>query len=134
MQKYLKKDLSESPRYFEDDINIRDWIDLNEYRLMTEDEIDRHENPIKYWTQEQIVDYERSFLPPLTKRQFSLYLFDIGKYDLVMNALNTNPRFKIEFDTVSTIERSSPIVSTMGQILEWDDLVIDEKWKQAIEL
>ena len=84
--------------------------------------------------QEGVAEYERSLLPPLTKRQLSLYLFDIGKYDEVMNILNTNPRFKIEFDTVATIERSSPTVSAMGQILEWDDLMIDEKWKEAIKI
>ena len=47
MQKYIKTDLSEI-RYFEDDVNVSDWIDLNEYQLMTDDEIDRHENPEKY--------------------------------------------------------------------------------------
>lgn len=83
---------------------------------------------------EQIAEHERSLLPPLTKRQFSLYLYDIGKYDQVMDALNANPRFKIEFDTVATIERSSSTVSAMVQILEWDDLTINEKWKEALKL
>lgn len=85
-------------------------------------------------TPEQITEYERSLLSPLTKRQFSLYLYDIRKYDQVMDALNANPRFKIEFETVATIERNSPIVGAMGQILEWDDLTIDEKWKEALTL
>lgn len=85
-------------------------------------------------TTEEIAEYERSLLPALTKRQFSLYLYDVGKYDQVMDALNANPRFKIEFETVSVIERLSPTVSAMGQILEWDDLTIDEKWKEALTL
>jgi len=85
-------------------------------------------------TGNEIKEHERSLLPPLTKRQLSLYLYDIGKYEQVMDALNANPRFKIEFETVATIERSSPTVSAMGQILEWDDLTIDEKWKEVLKL
>lgn len=85
-------------------------------------------------TAEEIKEHERSLLSPLTKRQLSLHLFDIGKYDEVMNALNSNPRFKIEFETASVIERNSPTVSTIGQILEWDDLVIDEIWEAALLL
>lgn len=85
-------------------------------------------------TAEQKAEYERSLLSPLTKRQFSLYLYDIGKYEQVMGALNANPRFKIEFETVATIERSSSTVSAMGKILEWNDLTIDTKWKEALKL
>lgn len=39
MPKYIKNDLSEI-RYFEDDVNVSDWIDLNEYRLMTDEQVD----------------------------------------------------------------------------------------------
>lgn len=85
-------------------------------------------------TAEQKAEYERSLLSPLTKRQFSLYLYDIGKYEQVMGALNANPRFKIEFETVATIERSSSTVAAMGKILEWNDLTIDTKWKEALKL
>ncbi|MEX5443416.1 hypothetical protein WCE14_08615 [Acinetobacter schindleri] len=131
MQKYTN---GTEIRYFEDDVNVSDWIDLNEYRLMTDDEIERHENPMKYWTHEQVAEYERSLLPALTKRQFSLYLYDIEKYDQVMNALNESPRFKIEFDTAATIERNSPTVAAMAQVLEWNDLTIDEKWKEALKI
>lgn len=133
MKKYIKNDLSEI-RYFEDDVHVGDWIKLSEYRLMTNEEIDHNENPMKYCTPEQIAEYERSLLPPLTKRQLSLYLYDIGKYEQVMDALNANPRFKIEVDTVSVIERNSPTVTAMGQILEWDDSTIDEKWNEALIL
>ena len=131
MQKYTN---GKEVQYFEDDVNVSDWIDLNEYRLMTDDEIERHENPMKYWTHEQVAEYERSLLPALTKHQFSLYLYDIEKYDQVMNALNESPRFKIEFDTVATIERNSPTVAAMAQVLEWNDLTIDEKWKEALKI
>lgn len=101
---------------------------------MTADEIDRHLNPQNYLTdEEKRAAYLASF-PPLTKRQFSLYLYDIGKYDEVMNALNANPRFKIEFESVATIERLSSTVAAMGQILEWDAETVDNHWKEALKL
>lgn len=94
---------------------------------MTASEIDRHINPQKYYTAEQ----KRALLRPLTKRQFSLYLFDIEKYDQVMDAINANPRFKIEFDAVTNIERLSPTVSTMAELLGWSNEEIDVMWEQA---
>jgi hypothetical protein len=78
--------------------------------------------------------YKCSLLPALTKHQFSLYLYDIKKYEQVMNAINANPRFKIEFDTVATIERSSPTVSAMSKILKWDNSEIDQKWKEVLKI
>ena len=94
---------------------------------MTDDEIDKHINPHKYYTDEQ----KRALLRPLTKRQFSLYLFDTEKYDQVMDAINANPRFKIEFDVVANIERLSPTVSTMAELLGWSNEEIDVMWEQA---
>lgn len=97
---------------------------------MTADEIDRHINPQKYYTAEQ----KRALLCSLTKRQFSLYLFDIEKYDQVMDTINSNTRFKIEFDTVTDIERLSPTVSEMANLLGWSDEEIDVMWEQAVLL
>ena len=42
MQKYIKNDLSEI-HYFEADVVVSDWIDLNEFRVMTADEILQNE-------------------------------------------------------------------------------------------
>ena len=146
MQKYIKNDFSEI-RYFKDDVKVSDWIDLKEYRLMTNIEILKHEtNPntdYHVWngsawvdnrTAEEIAEYDRSLLQPLTKRQFALYLYDLGLYDQVMDALNADMRFKIELETVATVERNSPTVAAMGQLLGWDDATIDKKWEEALTL
>ena len=77
---------------------------------------------------------EHSFLPALTKRQFSLYLYDINKYEQVMNTINVNPCFKIEFETAVTIEWSSPTIWAIGTIFKWDNLEIDKKWKEALKI
>lgn len=115
--------------------NLTDYIIVDDSLLPIE--------PIESWVltngeikvnPHKLIEFNRLNLQQLTKRQFSLYLYDIGKYEQVMDALNANPRFKIEFETVSIIERNSPMVTAMGQILEWDDLTIDEKWREASKL
>ena len=85
-------------------------------------------------TPEQIAEYDRSLLPVLTKRQFALYLYDSNQYEAVMSAINANPRFKIEYDSVSDISRLSPTVSAMTALLGWTDEQVDVMWEQAITL
>lgn len=85
-------------------------------------------------TQEEIAAYERSLLKKLSKRQFSLYLYDNDMYDQVMQTIEENPRFKIEYDTVSEIERLSPTVTEMSNLLDWTAEQVDEMWKQALKL
>lgn len=144
MQKYIKNDLSEI-RYFEKDVKVGDWIDFNEYRLMTEEEILKHEmpKPTQFHTEwngiewvdnraaEEIAAYNRSLLPRLSKRQFALYLYDHNMYDQIMQAIEENPRFKIEYDTVSNIERLSPTVAEMTSLFGWTEDQVDQMWEAA---
>lgn len=147
MQKYIKKNLSEI-RYFDEGVSVGDYIDLSEYRLMSEEEIIRHESPrlsqfhtvwngskwIDPRTLEEIAAYNRSSLPRLSKRQFALYLYDHNMYDQIMQAIEENPRFKIEYDSVSDIERLSPTVSEMTALLGWTDEQVDQMWSEALTL
>ena len=85
-------------------------------------------------TKQEIDEYNRSLLPRLSKRQFALYLYDNEMYDEVMQAINANPRFKIEYDSVSDIERLSPTVAEMSSLLGWADEQVDKMWKEALSL
>lgn len=85
-------------------------------------------------TQVEIAAYKRSLLKKLSKQQFSLYLYDNDKYDQVMHAIEANPRFKIEYDTVSEIGRLSPTVTAMSNLLGWTDEWIDGMWREALTL
>lgn len=85
-------------------------------------------------TVEEIAAYNRSLLPKLSKRQFSLYLYDHQMYDQVMQAIEANPRFKIEYDAVSDIERLSPTVSEMTLLLGWTEEQVDQMWTEALTL
>ena len=112
----------------------QDHLITDNFVVMTADEIDRHENPEKYLSDEEKTIIKRQQLPKLSKRQFSLYLYDNDLYDQVMLAINSNPRFKIEFDAVADIERLSPTVSAMTALLGWTDEQVDTMWIEALTL
>ena len=53
----------------------------DEFIAMTEDDVDRHINPKKYMTDEQLYEIYVKSLRPLTRRQFRLALLDVGLLD-----------------------------------------------------
>ena len=118
---------------FEDDGSQDDLI-TEDFIRMSIEEVDKHCSPEKYLTEEDIAILKRQQLPKLSKRQFSLYLYDNDLYDQVMNAINADPRFKIEFDTVADIDRLSPTVLAMTELLSWTDNQVDEMWFYAINI
>ncbi|WP_179989790.1 hypothetical protein [Acinetobacter sp. YH1901141] len=73
-------------------------------------------------------------VPPLTKRQFNLYLYDAGLKDEVDALLATNPRAKVEFDSTDKVIRTSPTVEVMIALLDWTDEQVDQMWQQALTL
>lgn len=85
-------------------------------------------------TAEEIAAYKRSLFQKLSKRQFALYMYDHQMYDQVMQAIEANPRLKIEYDAVSDIERLSPTVSEMTSLLGWTDAQVDQMWAEALTL
>lgn len=85
-------------------------------------------------TEEEKLLLKRQSLSKLSKRQFSLYLYDHQMYDQVMQAIEANLRFKIEYDAVSDIERLSPTVSEMTALLGWTDEQVDQMWEHALTL
>ena len=73
-------------------------------------------------------------MPPLTKRQFNLYLYDSGLRDEVDALLSANPRAKVEFDSTDKVIRTSPTVEAMIALLGWTDEQVDKMWQQALML
>lgn len=101
---------------------------------MSVDEIDRHLNPQNYLTdEEKRAAYLASF-PVLSKRKFNLYLFDNGLKDEVDALLAENPRAKVEFDSADSVERASPTVEAMINLLGWTDEQVEQMWQEALLL
>ena len=91
-------------------------------------------------TQQEIDLYHRQQIPALTKRQFALALEDqkvdanTTLYDQVMKLIASDKRIKIEYETISKIERLHPSTVTMIRTLGLAEVKVDEIWKYALTL
>ena len=154
MQKYIKKDLSEI-RYFEDDVNVSDWIDLSKYRLMTNEEILKHETPkptefhttwngsewIDLRTEAEKLAYKRSQYPSLTRYQFLCCLLENGykSSNIEAQILTIEDEFTREitllgFKEATNFARIDESVIAMQSILNLNDEKVDAMWEYALTL
>lgn len=83
---------------------------------------------------EKAKEIDRQRLVPLSKRQFSLLMFDKGLTEQITTLFANNPREKIEFDNTDKIERTSPTVQTMIQALGWTNEQVDSLWLEALAI
>ena len=127
MQKYIKTDLSEI-RYFEDDVNVSDWIDLNEYHLMTDDEIGHHENPEKYLSDEEKAQLNRERMPTLTPIEFDIKLNNAGLYDAVQELIKDNFEMRIAYNRATFFSRTDPFIDQARIALNLTDEQVDAMW------
>jgi len=143
MQKYIKNDLSEI-HYFEDDVAVSDWIDLNEFRTMTADEILQNETlkpsqfhtvwdaTLKQWgdvrSPAEIATYNRTQMPNLTPQEFDLKLYRHGLYDLVQDLISSNFEMKIAYNRAGFFSRTDPFIDKARIALNLTDEQVDEMW------
>jgi hypothetical protein len=131
MQKYIKTDLSEI-RYFEDDVDVSDWIDLNEYQLMTDDEIGHHENPEKYLSDIEKTQLNRERMPTLTPIEFDIKLVDAGLYDQVQELIQSDIKLKIAYTRATFFSRTDPFVDQARIALNLTDEQVDTIWESSL--
>ena len=131
MQKYIKTDLSEI-RYFEDDVNVSDWIDLNEYQLMTDDEIEHHENPEKYLSDIEKAQLNRERMPQLTPIEFDIKLIDAGLYDQVQELIQSDAKLKIAYTRATFFSRTDPFIDQARIALGLTDEQVDTIWESSL--
>ena len=131
MQKYIKTDLSEI-RYFEDDVNVSDWIDLNEYHLMTDDEIGHHENPEKYLSDEEKAQLNRERMPTLTPIEFDIKLVDVGLYDEVQELIQSDVKLRIAYTRATFFSRTDPFIDQARIALGLTDEQVDTIWESSL--
>ena len=133
MQKYIKTDLSEI-RYFEDGVNVSDWIDLNEYQLMTDDEIGHHENPEKYLSNEEKAQLNRERMPTLSPIEFDIKLVDAGLYDQVQSLIQSDIKLKIAYTRATFFSRTDPFIDQARIALGLTDEQVDNMWEKPLAL
>ena len=133
MQKYIKTDLSEI-RYFEDDVNVSDWIDLNEYRLMADDEIGHHENPEKYLSNEEKAQLNRERMPTLSPIEFDIKLVDAGLYDQVQGLIQSDVKLRVAYARATFFSRTDPFIDQARIALGLTDEQVDTMWEKPLAL
>ena len=86
-------------------------------------------------TAEEIAEYEKSLIPKtITLRQARLYLLSIGFLDDLENIISQNRAYQIEWEYANQIERESPLVKILGQVLNLDDTAIDNMFMEASKI
>lgn len=131
MQKFIKNDLSEI-RYFEDSVKVRDWIDLTQYRLMTDDEVDRHVNPEKYLSDIEKAQLKRQNMPNLTPIEFDIKLVDAGLYDQVQELIQSDVKLKIAYTRATFFSRTDPFIDQARIALGLTDEQVDMIWESSL--
>ena len=111
---------------FEDDGSQDEYITEDMVR-MTSSEVDKHLNPKKYMTDEQLYEIYVKSLRPLTRRQFRLALLDVGLLDDLETAISNiedtteKKRIEIEYTESTKFVRTSEIVKTIFALINQTD-------------
>ena len=147
MQKYISKIDKVDIRYFEDDVDVSDWIYLTQYRLMTESEVLKHEtNPytdyhvwnedLSKWvdgrTPEQLTEFKRQNMPTLSPTEFDIKLNNVGLYDAVQELIKDNFEMRIAYNRATFFSRTSSFVDQARIALGLTDEQVDTIWESSL--
>ena len=141
-------------RYFEDAVKVSDWIDLTQYRIMTDIEILKHEtNPnteYHIWdgtewidprTEEEKLTYKRSQYPKLTRSQFMRGLLEYGykSSDIEAQIMRIEDEYTREltllgFKEATNFVRTDESILAMQSVLNLTDERVDQMWEYALTL
>ena len=130
MQKLIKLDFS-NVAYFDDGIEVSNYLDLKEYRLMTDEEVDLHENPEKYLSEEEQLLLARERMPTLTPIEFDIKLNNNGLYDAVQELIKDKFEMRIAYNRATFFSRTDPFVDQARIALGLTDEQVDAMWEQA---
>ena len=118
----------------------QDHLITKEHVAMTDEDVDRHVNPHKYYSGEERRTFYLASLRPLTRRQFKLALLENGLLDQIENSISAieddqmRARIQIEYTEAPEFHRTSDAVAYMCQLLGLTDEQIDQMWEQALTL
>ena len=104
---------------------------------MTDEEVDRHINPEKYFTEEQKYNIYLNSLRPLTRRQFKLALLENNLLVDINTAISNisdpllKARIEIEYTEATEFVRTSESVKYMLSMLELSEEQTNLMWETA---
>lgn len=118
-------------------IKIENLID-DSFISLTDDEIDRHINPEKYYTDEEKQAALLASLTKLTRRQFRLALLNHNLLDIIETKIASveddvlRKKIQIEYQDATEFKRTSESVIYMCSLLELSDDEINRMWQDAM--
>ena len=124
---------------FEDD-GSQDVHITEDMVRMTSSEVDKHVNPKKYMSDEQLYDIYVKSLKPLTRRQFKLVLLENNLLEQVETLINSvedatqRTRLQIEYSEATEFQRTSNSVKYMCNLLGLTEEQVNQMWEKALAL
>lgn len=97
-------------------------------RLMTEEEVDRHENPEKYLSVEEKLKLSREKMPTLSPIEFDIKLVDAGLYDQVQELIQSDIKLRIAYTRATLFSRTAPFIDQARIALGLTPEQVDEIW------
>ena len=96
--------------------------------LMSDEEIDRHENPEKYLSDEEKLQLSRERMPVLNPMDFDLKLDAHGLYDDVQTLIAGNRTLMIAYTRAAYFSRTDPFIEQARIALNLTHTQIDAMW------
>lgn len=110
------------------DKNDADYALRNGYRSMTIEEIDRHENPEKYLSDEEKAQLNRERMPTLTPIEFDIKLVNAGLYAQVQGLIQSDIKLKIAFTRATFFSRTDSFIDQSRIALGLTNEQVDTLW------
>lgn len=101
-------------------------------RLMTEEEVDRHENPEKYLSDEERAQLNRERMPTLTPIEFDIKLNNAGLYDAVQELIKDKFELRIAYNRATFFSRTDPFIDQARIALNLTDEQVDTIWESSL--
>lgn len=129
MMKYFK--LNNEVFAFEAD-GSQDAYITEDMVKMTDEEIDKHVNPEKYFTEEQKYAIKIASFPTLSPAQFELRLLKAGLRQQVLDYVATSEELQIVFNRATYFSRTDPFLLEAMQALNLSDAQVDALWVDEV--
>lgn len=109
------------------------YFDASKFSLMSNDEVERHEHPERFYTEEQIKQLEREQMPDLSPIQFEWKLDKVGLLTTIKNYVETteNTLIKIAYNRAIYFKRTDPILIQAMTDLGLTAEQVDHIWLNA---
>ena len=99
---------------------------------MSDDEVDRHVNPEKYFSDNERLQLARERMPRLTPIEFDIKLNNAGLYDAVQDLIKDNFEMRIAYNRATFFSRTASFIDQARIALGLTDEQVDTMWESSL--